>query len=212
MKLTYDLVVVDLETTAYQDEHGYQKNNYITEIGAVLLNKNLEIVDKFSTLVFSPEEITPEIEKLTGITNEMVKTAPDFPLAIRAFEDWIFEKNCRKLTNVRLCAWGTYFDARVFRAVCEKYRVPYNFSGSWYDIKSWAVMWHILSGKKSDKTSVENVCKLIGIEPTGSYHRALVDAIAEAKIVQHILKDLSSGFYFKTVDGRPYSRMNLKLD
>lgn len=63
-------VVLDLETTGLS-----ATRNAITEITAIKY-QNGEQLDIFSTLVQPKEPIPPEVEDLTGITNEMVRTAP----------------------------------------------------------------------------------------------------------------------------------------
>lgn len=210
MKLSYDLIVIDLETTSSKDETGLQQNNYITEIGAVYIDKNtLDIKGQFQQLVKPEETITPEIELLTHITNDMVKDAPLFPDALKKFEEWVISVNQKKITNVRLCAWGVYFDSPVFRKLCRSYNVPYKFSGTWYDVKTMAMMWLSLSGKKTDKSSVEHLCRLMDIKPDGEYHRALVDAVCEAKILQRIFTDLSGGIFMKIQDNQPYKYVKM---
>lgn len=67
--------------------------NYKTEIiqiGAVLVDENLEIVDNFMTLV-KPQygTIDDYIEKLTGIKQKDVSNAPSFKKAIELFTDWL---------------------------------------------------------------------------------------------------------------------------
>lgn len=64
------IVSLDLETTGLdpaQDE--------IIEIGAVKFN-NSRVVDEFNTLINPGVRIPPQITKLTGITNAMVRSAP----------------------------------------------------------------------------------------------------------------------------------------
>lgn len=62
--------VIDLETTGLN-----AKRNSITEITAIQF-KNGEEVAKFSTLVKPTEDISPEVEAITGINNAMVQQAP----------------------------------------------------------------------------------------------------------------------------------------
>lgn len=64
--------VVDIETTG-----GYAAGNKITEI-SILIHNGLEIIDTYETLI-NPEQQIPEyIQALTGISNQMVVTAPLF--------------------------------------------------------------------------------------------------------------------------------------
>lgn len=64
--------VVDIETSG-----GSPKSERITEIAIYLLEGG-KIIDEFSTLIYPEKPIPPYITKLTGITNEMVRTAPKF--------------------------------------------------------------------------------------------------------------------------------------
>ena len=65
-----EYVVFDIETTGLNNV-----NDRITEIGAVLI-KNKKIVSTFSSLINPGIPIPEKIQKLTGITNEMVSSAP----------------------------------------------------------------------------------------------------------------------------------------
>lgn len=60
------------------------------QIGAVLLNEELEIIDEFMTYV-SPEYgyVNTYINKLTGVSKSDVATAPDMKAALQRFVDWI---------------------------------------------------------------------------------------------------------------------------
>lgn len=66
-------VVIDLETTGHSPENG----DKIIQIGAVVISDG-EIAETMSTLVNPNVPIPPFIQKLTHISNEMVKDAPEF--------------------------------------------------------------------------------------------------------------------------------------
>lgn len=69
--------IVDIETTG-----GQPAQDRITEI-AVFLHDGHQIVDSYTTLI-NPERLIPaHIQRLTGITNEMVSDAPRFPEVAR---------------------------------------------------------------------------------------------------------------------------------
>ena len=65
-------VFLDLETTGLSP-----RDDGITEIGAVILEEGRP-VREWSTLVRPAKPIPPEIARMTGITNEMVRDAPTF--------------------------------------------------------------------------------------------------------------------------------------
>ncbi|QEN03938.1 exonuclease domain-containing protein [Thiospirochaeta perfilievii] len=199
--LNTDLLVIDLEATAGVDENGNQTNNYIIDLGAVLLNKNLEIVSSFESLVKPEEEITEFITNLTKIDNDMVKDEDLFPEVSNRLLKWLVDSlEGRSIKKIRLCAWGTYFDIPLLRSVYSKYSLNYPFSGTSFDIKTMALMWHSLSGKKTDKLQVSTVAKEMGIKADGFYHRALTDALVETKILQRVWLDLQ-GFFLEDKTG-----------
>lgn len=85
--------VVDLEMCKVP--YGAKKSKYrwkheTIQIGAVLLNESLEIIDKFSTYV-SPQFgfIDTYINNLTGISRANVRNAPIMEKALQEFMNWI---------------------------------------------------------------------------------------------------------------------------
>lgn len=68
----------------------------IVEIGAVKLNADYELVDRFACYV-RPEynTITPRITEITGITQDKVENAQPFGPAMEAFGAWIGEGKSR---------------------------------------------------------------------------------------------------------------------
>ncbi len=67
------IAVIDLETTGTA-----ATSDGITEIGIVRV-ENGEVVEEWSSLVNPEMSIPPEIQALTGITDDMVRDAPTFP-------------------------------------------------------------------------------------------------------------------------------------
>lgn len=65
------VAVVDFETTGLTPEHGARA----TEVAVVVLEGG-EVVDQFSSLMFTGVPVPPFIEQLTGISNAMLDAAP----------------------------------------------------------------------------------------------------------------------------------------
>lgn len=84
--LSNNIVVFDIETTGLDPEH-----DEITELGAVKIEHG-EVTEKFSSFAKPNVKIPKEVEKLTGITNEMVSCAPCIEDVIEDFYDW--SKDC----------------------------------------------------------------------------------------------------------------------
>ena len=101
-----EFVCFDIETTGLKVDR-----EAITEIGAVVL-KNGQIAERFQTFVNPNRRLTPEIIGLTGITDEMLKDAPQLKQALTDF---------LKFVNGRpLAAHNAEFDIGFIRAGCKK--------------------------------------------------------------------------------------------
>jgi DNA polymerase-3 subunit epsilon len=73
--------VTDIETTG-----GHASTNGITEVGVVLFDGE-KVIDRFETLINPFQPIPFHIQKLTGITNDLVQLAPSFEeVAPRLYE------------------------------------------------------------------------------------------------------------------------------
>ena len=88
-------VIVDLEMCKVPKANRLQRYHYASEtiqIGAVLVDENLEIIDEFNTYVH-PEygEIDGFIRRLTGISTFDVKDAFKMKEALEKFVDWVPE-------------------------------------------------------------------------------------------------------------------------
>lgn len=85
-------VVVDLEMCKVPQamRSRYPWGQETIQIGAVLLNEQLEITGQFDTFVY-PQfgSIDAEIKKLTGIEKKDVKNAPDMKTALEQFVAWV---------------------------------------------------------------------------------------------------------------------------
>jgi len=89
-------VLLDLETTG-----AIPTQDRITEIGLIRYEHGIE-VGRWSTLINPEVSISPFIQRLTGITQEMVKSAPTFQEVKDTLLEW--------LDNAVLCAHNVRFD------------------------------------------------------------------------------------------------------
>ena len=86
ISLTDDYTVIDIETTDLSPEYGE-----IIEIAAIKY-RNGVIVDSFSSLIALPEyygDLDSFISQLTGITNEMLSSAPTIEDVLPSFKSFI---------------------------------------------------------------------------------------------------------------------------
>ena len=209
-KLHNPVVVIDLEATAGKDDRGNQTNNCIIDLGAVYLNERLEVVSTFESLVRPEEPVTPFITKLTGITQEMLASQPDFSVVGPQLLKWV-ELHAGNVKKVRLAAWGNYFDIPLLRRNFQNHGLEFPFSGTALDVKTLGFLWLSQSGRRTDKVSLEFFAQHFAIPVEGSWHRALVDARVTALTMVHIWKDIQ-GFFVPVKEGEPHHLVRFQPD
>jgi DNA polymerase III alpha subunit (gram-positive type) len=205
MRFNNHTVVFDLETT---DD---PSNRSIIEIGAVILSPELSRIGaRFQALVrpnVGVDYVSDRVVELTGHTRDSLKSAKLWDKVTPEFENWV-KDICGNIKKVRLAAWGNYFDINVLRDEYDAFGLPFPFSGTCIDVKTAALMWASMSGRRTDSLSVASAAKELGLEPIGSYHRADVDAEMTARIFQSIMAKMSGGVWV----GKQYIAVAMKED
>ena len=154
-------ICFDIETTGLS-----AARDKITEIGAVKV-VNGEITETFSTFANPEMPIPRKITDLTGITDEMVKSAPSQSEAVSAFLEFAGD-------NV-LVAHNAPFDTSFIRKACENMGREYTYTS----IDTVAISRAILSDIKNCK--LDTVAKYLRLGDF-NHHRASDDAEILARI------------------------------
>ena len=113
-----ECVVFDIETTGLSVQ-----NCKITEIGAVKI-KNGEVLERFNTFVDPEVPIPADIVELTGITDEMVKGAPKYGEALKAFFDFVGNDPAKEIQPL-LIAHNANFDIGFIRHFAKEAGLPF---------------------------------------------------------------------------------------
>ena len=164
--------IVDLETTG-----GSAAYDRITEIAAYKYNGQ-KIVGEFVTLVNPERNIPAFITKLTGISDDMVASAPYFyEIAKELIE---FTKDCT------LVAHNARFDYSFLKQAFRD--LGYDYSRE--TLCSCKLSRKILPGLRS--YGLGNLCKELNIE-NSSRHRAAGDALATVTLFELLLLKDNTG-------------------
>ena len=162
--------ILDIETTGLSF-----RTDKITEI-AVLKYKNGKIIDTYETFVNPEIEISKEITKLTGITNEMVKDAPKKEKIIKEFIQFIGKDSI-------LVAHNADFDIGFIKYIAEKMNIEIN--NTYLDT---LILSKILYPELS-RFSLGQIAKHLNIKVEVA-HRALDDVKTLTKIFENMLNIL----------------------
>ena len=170
--------IVDIETTGT-----YAAANSITEISIQVFDGN-RVVEKFETLVNPKQPIPRYIQAFTGITNEMVQSAPPFAE--------VAETVYTILHNKIFVAHNVNFDYSFIKGhLAEE---GYNFSAK--KLCTVRLSRKIFPGFRS--YSLGNLCHSLSIQ-LSSRHRAGGDAEATVQVFEKLLQNDKDQFIEKSL-------------
>ena len=153
-----DYTVIDIESTGLNP-----LNAEIIEVSALRVRGGV-ITDRLTSLVKPVRYITKEIQLLTGITQEMLDTAPVLAVVLRELRDFI--------GGDYLLGYNLPFDYDFLCIAGKSVGVDFlNMSG--VDLLPVARKLLNLSSYK-----LCSVSEALGVSGTGSFHRAEADCIA----------------------------------
>ena len=188
--LDHTCVVFDIETTGFSP-----LKNRIIEIGAVRVEEG-RIVDKFSSFVNPDVPIPFEIEKLTGINDNMVLDAPKIDRILPEFLEF-----CRGAVMV---AHNAGFDISFIKENARQQGLEFN--PTVLDTVSLArVLLPNLNRFKLDTVAKELKINL------ANHHRAVDDAGATAEIFVRFIKMLKERDIFDLSQLNELSRMTVEM-
>ncbi|MGR5548753.1 3'-5' exonuclease [Vibrio sp. DNB22_12_1] len=165
------VVVLDFETTGLSPNMG----DRAIEIGAVKLVDG-EVIDSFQQLMNPGFRVSSFIENYTGITNNMLRTAPGCDEVMASFSEFIAGEN--------LIAHNASFDKRFLDAEFE--RIHSGYSGEF--ACSLLVARRLIQDAPSHKLG--GLIRYKNIVNDGVFHRALADAQMTANLWLKMIEGL----------------------
>lgn len=178
-------VFLDFEMNPIPRQYKKERNLVraeLIEIGAVKLNQDYELVDRYSAYVrpvFGP--ITSHITQLTGITDEAVAAAPEFAQALERFSDWIGQE------KTRLYSWSMS-DWRQLAGECrlKEVELPPGLCHRWMDFQR--VYTRLVGLSSQNPLSLKNAIGAAETTFDGQAHRAVQDAENSASLLTLVEK------------------------
>ena len=161
--------IVDLETT------GGAETDVITEIGAVKVRGG-EVLGEFQTLVNPKAHIPPLIAVLTGITNQMVASAPGLHEVLPSFLAFA--------QGTVIVAHNAGFDVSFLRRACKACDYPFP---RWPVVDTAALARQILLHDEVPNCRLATLARHFHTAVTPN-HRALTDAQATVEVFHGLLE------------------------
>jgi DNA polymerase-3 subunit alpha (Gram-positive type) len=163
-------IVFDVETTGLSAVY-----NTIIELAAVKIRKG-EIIERFESFVNPHEPITDLISELTGITDDMVKDAPELELVLKDFLPFI--------ENHTLVAHNASFDMGFLHMGYKKLDVELN-----NPVLDTLELGRFLYPEMKNHR-LNTLCKKLDIQLL-NHHRAVYDAEATGYLLWKMLADVT---------------------
>ena len=167
------IAVIDFETTGMTPAQGARA----TEVAIVLLEQG-RVVDRFQSLMQSGAWVSPFITQLTGITNQMLRTAPPAAEVMR--------DAARFVGRAPMVAHNASFDSKFWQAELELAgeAAPQPFACT--------VLLSRRIYPQAPSHSLGNLARYLQLPDTGRAHRALADAEMAAALLARMQQDLCS--------------------
>lgn len=165
------IAVIDFETTGMTPAQGARA----TEVAIVLLEQG-RVVDRFQSLMQTGAWVSPFITQLTGITNEMLRTAPPAAEVMR--------EAARFVGDVPMVAHNASFDSKFWQAelALAGQAAPHAFACT--------VLLSRRIYPQAPSHSLGNLARYLQLPSTGRAHRALADAEMAAALLARMQQDL----------------------
>lgn len=175
------VAVIDFETTGISPEQGARA----TEVAIVLVEQG-RIVDRFQSLMNAGAHIPAFITQLTGISNAMVRAAPDASEVMRQASDFV--------GDAPMVAHNASFDRKFWMGELSRLGLP---------ARQPFACTMLLSRRLYPQAPNHKLGTLVDyhrLPRTGAAHRALADAEMAAELLLRIQQDLQRRHDVAAVD------------
>jgi len=177
--------VIDFETTGLSPVNG----DRITEVAVVIVESN-QVVNQYQSLVNTGISIPYHIQRLTGITDQMVSSAPSAEKVVTKLNQFI--------KGSTLVAHNASFDSKFFHSEMLKAGIRYRTEFICTLLLSRRLYPHL------ENLKLTTLATYHGIKYKGSSHRALADALVTADLFIQINHDLKRHFSINNISPQKF--------
>jgi len=189
-------VILDLEMNPVEKTNKdafFNLRQEVIEIGAVKLDKDLNITDRFDLYV-KPEynhQIEPDITKLTGIHSSMTKNSDTFEKSLARFADWVGNEK-----RTRIYSWSDN-DLIQIRKECAYKNVEFPSS-----FRRWLDFQKVFPRMMRFPYTQTHIALTEAVKYFNIYidNKKVHGALYDAEITTALLVDFLNGNYKKTAD------------
>ena len=171
----FSVIVLDFETTGLSPQYG----DRAIEIGAVLIENNI-IADRFQSLMNPGFRISSFIESYTGISNDMVESAPPCEEVMEQFTEFI--------GNYPLVAHNASFDRKFLDSELEFIGKSSNHNMTCSMLAARRVY------PDAPNHRLGTLVRYCGIYTDGTFHRALADAEMTGHLWISMIDEIKDSF------------------
>ncbi|WAL81837.1 3'-5' exonuclease [Pandoraea sp. XJJ-1] len=184
------VAILDFETTGLSPTQG----DRATEIAVVLLRDG-QIVDRYQSLMNAGRRIPSDVANLTGITNEMIASAPSVSKVMREAAKFVGKHP--------VVAHNAGFDRRFWQAELALIGEASDQSFACTMLASRRIYPHAQSHRLS------NLAEMLRLPKTGRAHRAMVDAEMTTHLWCRLQYDIAQTYGVGRVDHDLISRVQV---
>ena len=175
-------IVFDLEfNQAFDFKTGsYSKSNpecpfEIIQIGAVKLNSHFDTIGEFNCYIKPViyKRLHPYVEKITGITQEIMENGINFNSAYEEFSTFVSKDDI-------LCSWGGDDVKALFRNIRYHKLSSSAMPDKYMNIQSFATTY--LKYEPGKAIGLKNAVELLELQIESDFHNALNDAMYTAEM------------------------------
>ncbi|XP_041368570.1 3'-5' exoribonuclease 1-like [Gigantopelta aegis] len=180
------LLVIDYEATCMENNTNYKHE--IIEFPGVLIDvQEMKIVDEFHCYC-KPQlnrRLTAFCTQLTGITQEKVDAAAEFPEVLSRFQEWMSSHHLHEYYKVAIVTDGPWDMSRFMFTQCQLSGICYpRWAKKWINIRKLYSNYY-----QCRRCRIEEMLSRLGMKFEGNLHSGIDDARNIARIAMHMLKD-----------------------